>query len=175
MGLPTITDILAELEKPGRDPREAFEEFSFAEGIHELEHLQPGMKLPGVVTNVTNFGAFVDVGVHQDGLVHISQLADRFVNDPHQVVKVHDRVMVTVLEVDMARRRISLTMRTDGQSQRPARQDKSPDQDQRGRRPANRRQAKPKRPAQAQKPKPAQPKENFNNPFADALKGLKID
>lgn len=110
VGLPTLEDIRAELQKPGRDPRERFEAFQFAD-VHEMSDLQPGMKIPGIVTNVTNFGAFVDVGVHQDGLVHISQLADRFVNDPADVVKVQQQVMVTVLEVDEDRRRISLSMR----------------------------------------------------------------
>jgi len=112
VGLPTLQDILEELAKPGRDPRDAFEAFSFAEGIESLEDLEAGMRLPGIVTNVTNFGAFVDVGVHQDGLVHISQLADRFVKDPNEVVKVHQKVMVTVLEVDLERKRIALSLRS---------------------------------------------------------------
>ncbi len=111
VGLPTLRDISSELEKPGRDPREQFEPFSFAEGIETLEDVQAGMQLPGIVTNVTAFGAFVDVGVHQDGLVHISELADRFVRDPHEVVKVGQRVSVKVLEVDKGRRRISLSMK----------------------------------------------------------------
>jgi len=111
IGLPTLNDILSELARPGRDPREAFEAVRFSESVHSLEDLQPGMMLPGVVTNVTAFGAFVDIGVHQDGLVHISQLADRFVKDPNTVVKVHQPVQVTVLDVDLARRRISLSMR----------------------------------------------------------------
>jgi len=111
VGLPTLTDILEELAKPGRDPRDAFEAFSFTEGVNSMEDLAPGMKLPGIVTNVTNFGAFVDIGVHQDGLVHISQLADRFVKNPADVVKVQQRVSVTVLEVDIPRGRISLSMR----------------------------------------------------------------
>jgi len=111
VGLPTLTDILAELERPGRDPRERFEVFSFADGVDKLEDLVVGMKLPGIVTNVTAFGAFVDVGVHQDGLVHVSQLANRFVKDPAQVVKVQQRVTVTVLAVDLPRKRISLSMR----------------------------------------------------------------
>jgi uncharacterized protein len=111
VGLPTLTDILSELAKPGRDPRQQFEAFQFAEGIHELKDLAPGMKLPGIVTNVTAFGAFVDVGVHQDGLVHISQLADRFIKEPSEVVKVHQHVTVTVVEVDLARKRIALSMR----------------------------------------------------------------
>jgi uncharacterized protein len=111
VGLPTITDILAELEKPGRDPRDRFEAFSFAAGVTTMDDLEPGQRLPGVVTNVTAFGAFVDVGVHQDGLVHVSQLADRFVRDPAEVVRVGQRVTVTVLDVDHQRHRISLTMR----------------------------------------------------------------
>lgn len=112
VGIPTLTDIIAELAKPGRDPRKDFETFSFAEGIENLEDLEPGMQLPGIVTNVTAFGAFVDVGVHQDGLVHISELADRYVRDPRQEVRVHQRVKVKVLEVDRERRRISLSMKT---------------------------------------------------------------
>jgi len=112
VGLPTLRDILDELAKPGRDPRQRFEAFAFAEGVTRLEDLQPGMRLPGIVTNVTAFGAFVDIGVHQDGLVHVSQLADRFVKDPAQVVKVHQRVQVTVVEVDLARRRIGLSMKS---------------------------------------------------------------
>lgn len=111
VGLPTLNDILAELAKPGRDPRQQFEVFHFAEGVDKLEDVKPGMKLPGIVTNVTAFGAFVDIGVHQDGLVHISQLADRFVKDPHEVVKVQQKVIVTVLEVDLSRKRISLSMK----------------------------------------------------------------
>ena len=111
IGLPTLTDIAAELEKPGRDPRDPFETFSFSDDVSKIADLDPGMRLPGIVTNVTNFGAFVDVGVHQDGLVHISQLADRFVKDPNSVVKVQQRVTVTVLEVDLARKRISLSMK----------------------------------------------------------------
>jgi len=111
VGLPTLMDIIAELARPGRDPRREFEAFSFAPGVEKLEDLEPGMRLPGIVTNVTRFGAFVDVGVHQDGLVHISRLADRFVRDPADVVKVNQRVKVTVVEVDLKRRRISLSMR----------------------------------------------------------------
>ncbi|MEM7676173.1 MAG: helix-hairpin-helix domain-containing protein, partial [Myxococcota bacterium] len=111
VGHPTLNDIAAELKKPGRDPRDAFEAPSFAEGIETLEDVQTGMQLDGVVTNVTKFGAFVDVGVHQDGLVHVSQLADRFVSDPADVVRVGDRVKVRVLDVDLQRRRLSLSMR----------------------------------------------------------------
>jgi protein Tex len=111
VGLPTLQDILAELAKPGRDPRKQFELFQFAEGVEKPEDLKPGMKLPGIVTNVTAFGAFVDIGVHQDGLVHVSQLADHFIKDASEIVKVQQRVEVTVLEVDMARKRIALSMK----------------------------------------------------------------
>jgi uncharacterized protein len=111
VGMPTLEDIQAELRKPGRDPREAFEAPAFRDDVRKLEDLAPGMELEGVVTNVTAFGAFVDVGVHQDGLVHVSRLADRFVKDPHEVVRVGDRIRVRVLEVDLARRRIALTAR----------------------------------------------------------------
>ena len=109
--MPTLNDIIAELAKPGRDPRETFSEFSFAEGINSIDDLRPGMRLPGIVTNVTKFGAFVDIGVHQDGLIHISQLADRFVKDPAEVVKVRQQVMVRLLEIDPQRKRISLSLR----------------------------------------------------------------
>jgi uncharacterized protein len=112
VGLPTLTDIMAELAKPGRDPRQAFEAFSFAAGINQPSDLKPGMKLPGIVTNVTAFGAFVDIGVHQDGLVHISQLADTFVKEPSAVVRPQQKVMVTVTEIDLARNRIALSMRS---------------------------------------------------------------
>ncbi|MDR0354012.1 MAG: RNA-binding transcriptional accessory protein [Opitutaceae bacterium] len=111
IGLPTLNDILAELAKPGRDPRRKFDAFAFADGVNKPEDLKPGMKLPGIVTNVTAFGAFVDIGVHQDGLVHISQLADTFVKDPADIVKVSQRVTVTVTEIDLARGRIALSMR----------------------------------------------------------------
>ena len=111
VGLPTLRDIMAELARPGRDPRPPFTAFSFAEGVHEISDLSPGMVLPGIVTNVTKFGAFVDIGVHQDGLVHVSQLADTFVKDPAQVVRVQQRVQVRVLEVDAPRKRISLSMK----------------------------------------------------------------
>ena len=123
-GLPTILDILAELEKPGRDPRGEFQTATFAEGIHEISDLQPGMILEGVVSNVANFGAFVDIGVHQDGLVHISALADKFVQDPREIVKAGDVVKVKVLEVDAARKRIALSMRLNdepGSDRKPAR------------------------------------------------------
>ena len=115
VGLPTLTDIVKELAKPGRDPREAFEAFSFADGVNSMEDLRKGMKLSGIVTNITNFGAFVDIGVHQDGLVHTSQLANRFVANPNDVVKVSQVVQVTVVDVDVARKRISLSMKEDSQ------------------------------------------------------------
>ncbi|HRH80519.1 MAG TPA: Tex family protein [Thiobacillaceae bacterium] len=118
-GLPTVRDILKELEKPGRDPRPEFRTATFQDGVHDLKDLQPGMLLEGVVTNVTNFGAFVDVGVHQDGLVHVSMLANRFVKDPREVVKAGDVVRVKVLEVDPQRRRIALTMRMDASAPAP--------------------------------------------------------
>lgn len=110
-GLPTLEDIMEELAKPGRDPREKFESFAFADGINDMADLRKGMVLPGIVTNVTKFGAFVDIGVHQDGLVHVSQIADKFVKDPADVVKVHQKVKVMVTEVDQDRKRISLTMK----------------------------------------------------------------
>lgn len=113
-GLPTVKDIIAELEKPGRDPRPSFKTATFADGVDEITDLKPGMLLEGTVTNVAAFGAFVDIGVHQDGLVHVSQLADRFIKDPHEVVKAGDVVKVRVVEVDVKRKRIGLTMRKDG-------------------------------------------------------------
>jgi uncharacterized protein len=117
-GLPTVRDILRELEKPGRDPRPEFKTASFQEGVNELTDLKIGMVLEGVVTNVANFGAFVDIGVHQDGLVHVSMLANRFVKDPREVVKAGDVVKVKVLEVDVARKRVALTMRLDDSAPR---------------------------------------------------------
>ncbi|MBW9089187.1 RNA-binding transcriptional accessory protein [Rhizobium wenxiniae] len=118
-GLPTVKDIIAELEKPGRDPRPSFKTATFADGIDEITDLKPGMLLEGTVTNVAAFGAFVDIGVHQDGLVHVSQLADKFVKDPHEVVKAGDVVKVKVVEVDVKRKRIGLTMRKDGGDSAP--------------------------------------------------------
>ena len=111
IGLPTLTDIMKELEKPGRDPRQQIEEFEFDASVQTMEDLHEGMELPGIVTNITNFGAFVDIGVHQDGLVHISQLADKYVSDPTQVVRLHQHIKVRVLEVDQRRHRISLSMK----------------------------------------------------------------
>ena len=113
VGLPTLQDILDELAKPGRDPRECFEVFQFEDGVNSMSDLKIGMKLPGIVTNITAFGAFVDIGVHQDGLVHLSHLADRFVKDPNEIVSVNQKVQVTVMEVDIARKRIGLSMKSD--------------------------------------------------------------
>jgi len=162
IGLPTLNDIMAELEKPGRDPRAEFKPFAFAEGIDKMEDLSPGMKLPGIVTNVTAFGAFVDVGVHQDGLVHISELADSFVKDPAAVVKVHQQVQVTVLDVDLGRKRLALSLKSKpGQSGRRS----APDEGGGGpRRPSPN---SPKR--GGDKLKAVSQPEPFNNPFA-ALK-----
>ncbi len=112
VGMPTLTDIMDELDKPGRDPREQFETFSFTDGVEKMNDLKPGMKLPGIITNITAFGAFVDIGVHQDGLVHISALADRFVKNPADIVKVQQKVTVTVMEVDIQRKRIALSMKS---------------------------------------------------------------
>ncbi|MBD1430985.1 MULTISPECIES: Tex family protein [Sphingobacterium] len=133
VGLPTLNDIIAELAKPGLDPREQFEAFSFTDGVNAISDLKVGMKLPGIVTNITNFGAFVDIGVHQDGLVHLSQLANHFVSDPHEVVKVQQQVMVTVTEVDEKRSRIALTMKTEQKSaprkRSERREEKAPETD----------------------------------------------
>lgn len=120
IGLPTLKDIISELEKPGRDPRKSFEVFSFDENVHDIADLREGMRLPGIVTNVTNFGAFVDIGVHQDGLVHISQLSDTFVDDPNTVVKVGQKVWVNVTECDVKRKRIALSMKGEGTVNKPS-------------------------------------------------------
>jgi len=150
VGLPTLTDILSELAKPGRDPRQKFEVFSFQSGVEKMEDLKPGMKLPGLVTNVTAFGAFVDIGVHQDGLVHVSQLSDKFIKYPAEVVKVSQRVMVTVTEVDLPRKRIALSMKAAPQigASQTAPRTTSPD----GPRPAG---GGFNRPTTPDKPKPA--------------------
>lgn len=116
VGLPTLNDIMAELAKPGRDPREQFEAFSFTEGVNAIGDLKAGMKLPGIVTNITAFGAFVDIGVHQDGLVHLSQITNRYIKDPNEVLKVHQKVEVTVTEVDVNRKRIALSMKENDKS-----------------------------------------------------------
>jgi len=149
VGIPTLTDILAELAKPGRDPRKQFESFKFKEGVEKIEHVQPGMSLPGVVTNVTAFGAFVDIGVHQDGLVHISQMANRFIKDPNEVVKVHQHITVKVLDVDLERKRISLSMKQDA-VQEPEKTRKAP--------------KKPAKRPKAKRPQKSEPGP-FNNPF----------
>jgi uncharacterized protein len=151
-GLPTLQDILAELSKPGRDPRERFEAFHFAEGVEKIEDVRPGMKLPGVVTNLTAFGAFVDIGVHQDGLVHVSELADRFVKNPAEVVKVYQRVTVRVLEVDVVRKRISLSLKSESPSSAagPKKVEKK------------KQERRPEKGTKSQK-------NFFNNPFAAAL------
>lgn len=165
IGIPTLTDIMAELAKPGRDPREGFETFSFSEDVHEISDLLTGMKLPGIVTNITAFGVFVDVGVHQDGLVHISELADKFVKDPAEVVKVHQKVKVTVLEVDEKRKRISLSMKSSPEMPESERKAPSPDQKKDARTPQKGKQTFSKGQKQdAGKNAP------FNNPFADLLK-----
>jgi uncharacterized protein len=143
-GLPTIRDIIAELEKPGRDPRPEFRTATFAEGINEIGDLRPGMMLEGTVTNVAAFGAFVDVGVHQDGLVHVSELADRFVKDPHEVVKAGDIVKVRVVEVDPKRKRIALSMKKEASGPREAREDRGRGNAQ----PAFRQPQKPQAPSQ---------------------------
>jgi uncharacterized protein len=159
VGLPTLNDILDELAKPGRDPREKFEAFEFADGIEKIEDLRPGMKLPGIVTNITAFGAFVDIGVHQDGLVHVSQMADRFVKNPTDIVKVQQKVSVTVLEVDLVRKRISLSMKS--QSEKSDAAVKNP-----GLKKAQKRNPKPKN---RKKNKVSHKNELFNNPLAEAL------
>ncbi|KGE13663.1 Tex family protein [Sphingobacterium deserti] len=141
VGLPTLNDIISELSKPGRDPREQFEEFNFTDGVNAVADLRVGMKLPGIVTNITNFGAFVDIGVHQDGLVHLSQLANRYVSDPHEVVKVQQKVMVTVTEIDERRNRIGLTMKTEEKSSSTPRRDRNQENDRGGK--GNRRHQQP--------------------------------
>ena len=153
----TFADVIAELSKPGRDPREEFSTYSFREDIHEVTDLTPGMMCPGIVTNVTNFGAFVDIGVHQDGLVHISQLADRFVKDPRDVVNPGDRITVRVIEVNLEKKQIALSMKSEARTERPQPRENIP-QSRPQNRPPERRDKKPER-------TPA--KGGFNNPFAD--------
>jgi uncharacterized protein len=161
VGFPTLHDILAELAKPGRDPREHFAAFQFAAGISKIEDLSPGMQLPGIVTNITAFGAFVDIGVHQDGLVHVSQIADRYVQDPQAVLKVHQAVFATVLAVDRERKRISLSLRkqpgAEGQAalSQPLPQGKKNNTEQ------PRGKSAPAKPGDRKVP--------FNNPFAQAF------
>jgi predicted RNA-binding protein with RPS1 domain len=160
-GVPTIKDILGELEKRGRDPRPEFKTATFKEGVERLDDLQPGMLLEGVVTNVANFGAFVDVGVHQDGLVHVSALADRFVNDPRDVVKAGDIVRVKVLAVDLKRRRIGLTMKLQDPAPGRATSDGNDAPRERGSR-------QPVRPSTPASP-PAAPSTAFGAAFAKAV------
>jgi uncharacterized protein len=159
LGVPTVRDIIAELEEPGRDPRPPFRTAAFKEGLNDLSDLQPGMVLEGIVTNVANFGAFVDIGVHQDGLVHVSRLADRFVKDPREVVKAGDIVKVAVLEVDLKRKRISLSMRRSETRIAPA---------------APEREKKPKSPARPrEKAKPEPKKPVFQTAMAAAFDRLR--
>lgn len=171
-GLPTVTDILAELDKPGRDPRGEFKTATFKDGVEELKHLKAEMVLEGVVTNVTNFGAFVDIGVHQDGLVHISSLTDKFISDPHTVVKAGDVVKVKVMEVDVERRRISLSMRLDEAIDQTKSQSR-PSSQSRSNNAKTPVLAKPtSRPAQKSAPK-ASANAAMGNAFADAFAKLK--
>ena len=167
VGLPTLKDIMAELTKPGRDPREQFENVVFAEGIDKIAYLIPGIKLTGVVTNITAFGAFVDIGVHQDGLVHLSEMADRFVKTPSDVVKVNQKVEVTVMAVDEQRKRISLSMKkTPGEKeadQKPAAESTSSS-------PIVRKIEPVRLPQRQEKKKVKETLKPFNNPFAEALK-----
>ncbi len=165
-GEPTVKDIIKELDKPGRDPRPEFKTAVFKEGVEELKDLEPGMILQGVVTNVTNFGAFVDIGVHQDGLVHISALADKFVKDPREVVKAGDVVKVKVLEVDIPRKRIALSMRLSDESARPEKPDQE-NQSRRGNPQANKSRQGPRR----EKPQQPQPQGAMAEAFARLKKG----
>jgi uncharacterized protein len=170
VGLPTLNDILSELAKPGRDPREKFEAFHFAEGVSKIGDLKPGMKLPGIVTNVAAFGAFVDVGVHQDGLVHISQMADNYVKNPADVVKVQQHVSVTVLSVDLERKRIALSMKRAQVRADAAPAEKSkPASPQRMSKPSGSRPRPAPAASAAKKSAPA-PRRGSNNPFVDFLK-----
>ena len=159
LGMPTLKDIMQELGKPGRDPREKFEVFSFAEGVNKIEDLREGMRLPGIVTNVTAFGAFVDIGVHQDGLVHISELSDTFVKDPNDVVKPQQKVNVCVMEVDIARKRIGLSMKTNPQKRVKSAGDA-----------AN--QGRPRAPRSGGGFAPRRSSEPFGNSFGDAFSKL---
>lgn len=157
VGIPTLKDIMSELAKPGRDPRQSFEIFSFADDVHAIDDLRIGMKVPGIVTNVTRFGAFVDIGVHNDGLIHISELSDGFVEDPHDIVKVQQKVRVTVLSIDRDRKRIALSMRS---GETPP-----------SRRPRNSRPAPPSKPQQDRARSHNEQSRSFsNNPFRDAFR-----
>jgi uncharacterized protein len=168
-GLPTVRDILKELEKPGRDPRPEFKAAKFADGVEDIKDLRPGMILEGVVSNVAAFGAFVDIGVHQDGLVHISALSDRFVKDPREVVKAGDIVKVKVLEVDVARKRIALTRRMDDE---PGQVTSRPGGERDARRDGGRPGGTQQRDNRSSAPRPQQAAP-FNSAMADALKGLR--
>lgn len=171
-GLPTVTDILSELDKPGRDPRGEFKTAKFKDGVEELKDLKPEMILEGVVTNVTNFGAFVDIGVHQDGLVHISSLTDKFITDPHTVVKAGDVVKVKVMEVDVERRRIGLSMRLDEAIDQSKSQTRTPVQGKhQGSKPNQHKSSQPQSGRSA--PKPAPVNAAMGNAFADAFAKLK--
>jgi uncharacterized protein len=155
IGRPTLEDIIAELAKPGRDPRQEFKAVEFAKGINQISDLRTGMRMPGIVTNVTAFGAFVDIGVHQDGLVHISQLSDRFVKDPADYVKVQQKVIVRVISVDLERNRISLSMKNKpGASPGPG-----------PKKPTHR-----KKSAAAKKTPKKRKNTPFHNPFEEALR-----
>jgi protein Tex len=179
----TFGDIVTELAKPGRDPRDEFSAFAYREDIHELKDLKPGMACPGIVTNVTNFGAFVDIGVHQDGLVHISRLSDRFVKDPRDVVSPGDRVTVRVIEVNLEKNQIALTMKSDAAGSRKQSGEKpaQPAQERKQERGQNRQQNRGPNPAKDQKrrddqKKPQKPaKVAFNNPFAQLANWGKDD
>ncbi len=159
----TIEDILKELEKPGRDPRSPIEEFRFADGVSKMDDLKPGMKVPGIITNITNFGAFVDVGVKQDGLVHISHLSNRFITDPNEAVKLNQKVMVTVLEVDAPRKRISLSLKEAGERPVPAQKPAVKIEKAEGKRNGN----------EGRTPKPVNKKPQTLNPFQAKLMELK--
>ena len=176
-GLPTVTDILSELDKPGRDPRGEFKTAKFKDGVEELKDLKPEMILEGVVTNVTNFGAFVDIGVHQDGLVHISSLTDKFITDPHTVVKAGDVVKVKVMEVDVERRRIGLSMRLDEAIDQSKSQTRTPVQGKHQGSKPNQHKASQHKSSQPQSgrsaPKPAPVNAAMGNAFADAFAKLK--
>jgi len=169
VGLPTLTDIMGELVKPGRDPRQQFEMFEFAEGIEKIEQVQSGMTLPGIVTNITAFGAFVDIGVHQDGLVHVSEMSHQYVKDPNEVVKVHQKVTVTVKEVDVVKKRISLSMKV-GEPEPARTRTVHKSGDKRGGNQGNRTNGPGKRSARPVKKKtPPIPRKNPNEPLGDRL------
>jgi protein Tex len=158
IGIPTLSDIMAELSRPGRDPREKFESFRFMDGVEKIEDVKTGMRLPGIVTNITAFGVFVDIGVHQDGLVHVSELSDRYVKNAADVVKVHQKVTVTVLDVDLGRKRIALSMKN-----RQVSADRPPQEEEKSRERID-------TPKKNEKKREPMPKRFANNPFYEALK-----